>query len=684
MDDSTNSDNRAPRSFEPGTLDKTRRAIGPVDQEEAQKMARLLGGEVLPERSAPIDPKTLPKQHRRPEVIKASGLSSSDIAERSAALTATSSNTKPSASVNQIVNTARRIKTDEDLPALTSKDLKLMDKVMMSSEYGIKPNYGVFNVFFRLSAKNREKISKEFGTYRIKKHIEHMQSFIGTVKTFIQISPDTYKSKIAADPDLKFKFLRTVGRWTMKDIKLLAVDLEDEGDNLTVVKLIPLVKAMYHQLITVYYIGEQQTPAMIKEVYADLASYPNSDQKQLQTLAKQAITEWLYVYTQITKGMYPLLMRMCSSQYEPYPQFFTTQIGPILQFVGVTKFDLLLPEKKKKSEADIKAEKEAAAKKAEAQTHIAGKKDELVNTGLKILEQLFPEAGFMHLEDHPDMFPYFQPLYKFTDGFNMLSAQNGLQVTVVLLRVLEDFFQGCRNINFNIEADEKLSSLKDNLNSAMADWTEYREDLFEKKYGDYLRTFVNQLYSQNDYAKSQYGKEALSNMLWQTKYNFLPCFQFTQILLEKPANDSKYKPLAGRTDYLRTVFTVLARRIDENSRTKKAVLGVLNPWDRYRFDIPNTISKRLDVLLGAKKQTDTAATNANLIKYTLCIIAVLDWWINNSESPAYTTDPLLIYRVSEKDGGPEFSVPERNDQNQLFAAAVKRAVAAHAAQAERK
>lgn len=684
MSDTTDSEKRTPRSFDPGTLDKTRQAIGPIDTDEALKMAKIIGGEVLPERSAPIDPKTLPKQHHRPEIIKASGLSSTDIAEKSAALSATSLNTKPSASVNQLVNTERRIKTEEELPALTSKDLKLMDKVMMSSEYDIKPNFGLFNVFFRLSAKNREKISKEYGSYIVKKHVEHLQAFIGTVKTFIQIAPDTYKSKIAADPDLKFKFLRTVGKWTLKDIKLIAIDLEDDDDELTVVSLIPLVKQIYHQLITVYYIGEQQIPAMIKEVYADIAAYPNSDQKKLQMLAKQAITEWLYVYTQIIKGMYPLLMRMCSPQYEPFPQFFTTQIGPILQFVGVTKFDLLLPEKKKKSAEEVKAEKEAVTKKAEAQAHVAGRKDELVSTGLKILEQLFPEAGFLHLDEHPDMFPYFQPLYKFTDGFNMLSPENGLQVTIVLLRVIEDFFQGCRNINFNIEVDEKLSSLKDNLNTAIAEWTEYREDLFEKKYGDYLRNFVNQLYSQNDYAKNQYGKEALSNMLWQTKYFFLPNFQFTQILLEKPSNDSKYRSLATRTDYLRIVFTTLARRIDENALSRKAVLGMLNPWDRYRFDIPNVISKRLDVLLGAKKQTDTAATNANLIKYTLCIIAVLDWWINNPESPAYTTDSRAIYRVSDKDGAPEFSVPERTDQNQLFAAAVKRAVAARAAQAERK
>ena len=684
MAETNDTEKKAPRSFEPGTLDKTRRAIGPVDKEEAQKMTEVLGGEILPERSAPINLASMPTRARRPEVIKATGLSSSDITEKTAALPSSISNSKPSANVSQIANNARRIKTDEDLPALTSKDLRLMDKIMMSPEYELKPNYGVLNFLFRLSQKNREKVSKKFGEYTIKRHIEHMQNFIGTIKTFIQLSPDTYKSRIAAEGDLKFKFLRTVGKWTMKDIKLLAIDLEGEADDLTVAMLIPFVKTVYHQLITIYYIGEQQVPAMIKEIYADLSNYPDCDQKKLQSLAKEAITEWLYVYNQIIKGMYPFLMRMCSPQFEPFPQFFTIQIGPILQFLGTTKFDLLLPEKKKKTDADIKAEKEAAAKKAEANKPVPGKKDEIVNTGLKILEQLFPEAGFSHLEEHPDLYPYFQPLYKFQDGFNMLNPNNGLQVTVVLLRIVEDLFQGLRNVNFNIEADEKLAALKDNLASTMADWTEYREDLFEKKYGDYLRNFVNQLYSQSDYAKSQYGKEALSNMLWQTKFNFLPFFEFTQILLEKPTNEVKYKPLYLRTDYLRSVFTVLARRIDENTVTKKAVLGVLNPWDRYRFDIPNIISKRLDVLLGAKRTTDTAATNANLIKYTLCIISVLDWWINNSASPAYTSDPMAIYRVSEKDGGPEFSAPERSDQNQLFAAAVKRAVAAKMAQADKK
>lgn len=667
------------RRLEPGSIDKTRRNIGPIDAREAEFMQKKLGGEVLQERSLPIEEINIPGKKRRPEVIRASGLSSSDISSRSASVTAIS-NTKQMGSVNQLIsssNQTKRRKTDEDLPAITARDEKLMDHLMMSHEYSIKPNYGIFNVFFRMSTKNRERVSRSFGEYLTKRHVDHMQTFVSTIKTFIQLSPDIYKSKIAQEPDLKFKFLRTIGHWTMRDIKVLAIDVQNMSENLTVAMLIPFVRAVYHELITIYYIGEQQIPALIKEIYSDLTAFADSDQKKLQMLAKQGITEWIYIYNQIIKGMYPLLMRMCSSEYVEFPRFFTSQIAQILQFLNVGKFDLLLPEKKKKSAEDAKKREEERRKKAEESVHIAGKRDELVNTGLKILEQLFPQAGFSSLESHPDLYPYFQPIYKFRDGFNVVHPENPVQVTVILIRIIEDLFQGCRNINFNTKADQKLSSMGDDIVEAMNDWASYHEDLFDKKYGDYLSNYVNRIYTQKDYVSSQAGKENLNNILWRAKYYYLPHFKFNAPLIQKPVNDTKYKPLYSRTDFLKTVLSIMAGRIDEASAGKKAVLGVMNPWDRYQFDLPNSVSKRLDVLLGAKRSdAETAATNANLIKYTLCLISVLDWWINNPASPAYSTDPENLYRISEKDGGPQFSVEERSDQNQLFTDAIKKAIAA--------
>lgn len=676
----SDSEIKTAKTLEPGTIDKIRQKIGPIDPLEAQSLANKLGGEVLKERAAPIDQANMPRRRNHSEIIRATGQSSSDISSASGALSSTT-NRSQMANVNQIVTSSnvKRKKTDGELPALSSRDLKMIDRVMMSAEYDIKPNLGLFNFLFRMSQKNRERVTKKFGEYTVKKHIEHMQAFISTIKTFIQLSPDIYKSKIATEPDLKFKFLRTIGKWSMRDIKVLALDVENAADNLTVSMLIPFVRAVYHELITIYYIGEQQVPALIKEVYQDITNYPDADKAKMQMLARQGITEWIYIYNQVIKGMYPLLMRMCTSEYVEFPRFFTAQIANILHFVNHTKFDLLLPEKNKKKAEENKKAQEETKKKQEEQDNVAGKKDELVNAGLKMLEQLFPRAGFSALEAHPDLYPYFQPLFEFEDGFNMLHPENPLQVTVVLIKIIEEFLQGCRNIDFNIKADEKLSALPDDFNLTLSEWASYHEDLFDKKYCDYFKNYVNSIYSQKDYARTQYGKETLNNFLWRTKYWFLPHYKFSAPILQKPSNDSRYKPLFSRTHYLRTIFTTLVQRIDQNAEGKKTVLGIMNPWDRYQFDLPNVISKRLDVLLGAKKTDDlTNATNANLIKYTLCMISVLDWWVNNPTSPAYSTGIENIYRISAKDGSPEFSVPLRSDQNALFAENIKKSIAARA------
>ena len=667
------SDQNSPkRTLEPGTLDKTRKNIGPIDDAEAIAMQKILGGEILKEKAAPIDYSKMPKnRNRREAVVRASGKMSSDVSNESASFGSSSS----SAFVGGRPSGGKKVKTDEGLPEISARELKLMDRCMMSAAYNIKPDFGFFNFLFRMSAKNKEKVQKNLGDYVIKRHVDHIQAFVTTIKTFIQISPDAYKAKIATETDLKFKFLRTIGKWQIKDLKNLAFEVEDAAEILTVPMLIPIVRSMYRLLLTVYYIGDQQVSALIREIYTDLGTYPNSDKVRLQSLAKQGLTEWLYLHDQIIKGFYPLLMRMCSTEYVEFPDFFKVKIADILKFLSISKFDLLLPEKRKpeeKKNAEKKEEKKKEPRK------IIGEKNEVVNMGLKILEQLFPEAGFLHLDDHPDLYPYFQPIYNFVDGFNVIHPENPLQVTIVLILIIEDLFKGCRNIKFNIEADEVLGAIPDKLDVVMNDWISYYEDLLGKKIGDYLRTYVNTLYSQRDYAQTNFGKENLNNILWRMRYFFLPNFKFNAPVLQKPINDTKYKPFYGRTDYVRTVFATLTRRIDENAAGKKTVLGVMNPWEKYSFELPNPVSKRIDVLLGAKRDASvSAATNANLIKYTYCIMSVLDWWVNNPASPAYTSsDSTKLYRVNPADGAPQFSVELRTNQNQLFADGVKKAIEA--------
>nr|MCR4822003.1 hypothetical protein [Treponema sp.] len=408
--------------WEPGTLDQTRRNIGPIDEAEAKKMMQKLGGEVFAEKSAPIDYSALPKAREYSKRVV--GRSASSVAAQSAK----SASNIPAGGKAGYATKEKPIRYGS-LPELTSKERGLMDRLMMSEDYKIKPNYGIFNFVRRFKKNGQEVVRKGFVEYNLQKHVDHFQEFITTVKSIIQISPDTYKSKILVPTEDKFRFLKTVGSWTMKDLKRYLFDLQD-AEEVTVAMMIPFVKEMYRHLIKIYYLGETRISNFFKEIYNDLAKYPKFDLKKAQVLSKTGITEWFYLYSQVIKGLYPLLMRMSSTKFDYFQDFFLVQTANILSFLELTKFDLLLPGKKgEKNKTEITDEKateeekkpeseESKKKKAESD-----KKAELVEAGLKLLDNLFPEAGFNHLENMPDMFPYFQPLYQFRDGYNLLAPE---------------------------------------------------------------------------------------------------------------------------------------------------------------------------------------------------------------------------------------------------------------------
>lgn len=647
------------QSWEPGTLDKTRKNLGTLSEEEAKKMMDVLGGEILQEKSAPIDYKALPKNMIFAK--KGSGRSAN-----SASMEAT----------NQMAS----IKEPEKkftLPNIDSKEKQQFDKLMMSDDYKIKPSYGLFNFVLRFK-KSNDKLKKAFVEYTLPKDIEHLNEFIMSVKSIVQIAPESYKENILQSEEEKYLFLKTVGSWNTKEIKYFLNSLTAHPENVNIVDTADFIKSVYRLLIKIYYLGEKRIADMFKDIFNDLAKYPRMDKKKLSTFVKTAIREWFYVYSKVIKGLYPILMRQCSKHCDNFQDFFLTKTSNILTFLDMTKYDLLLPNKRGKNaesaEQNDKTQKAEIekAKKEEKPSHDSN----YVSSGFKLLEQLFPEAGFSKLEEHPDMYPYFQPLYQFRDGFQLLSTENPLLVTITLLRITEDLLQGCRNIEFTGELDEGEDA--DKLQTIIGEWALYREVLFERNYCSIIKEFVNSEYSNpGDFKKSQYGLKLLTDMLWQTKYYFLPYFNFQQLILEKPKNDNPYKQLFLRTTHLKKMLSKIVKSIAVAEKNNGDVIGVANPWVKYHFGVQTPISKRLNVILGAKKTADeTRATNANLLKYTLCIVSVLDWWINEKTSPAYSYDGTDLYRISKADGAPEFSVPVRSDQNDLFMAGLKNSIAA--------
>lgn len=675
MDEQENKPKKPVYRYEPGELDKTRKNLGFVEVDEAKKMVQVLGGEIGLEKSAPVDEKAIRKVRsarvsqdlrsgNRPASRRGEG------GETQGAIVKTT--TPPPAATSTAATTVRK----DILPRLDNKTRNRMEKLMMLPEYGIKTNYGIFNFLNGLRKNGYDRIADQFAEITLEAYISRLGNFQTNVLKLIAMAPNPIQEKIAQNPAPQYRMLKVIGEWSMHSLESMYKNLMRNPSGITVTTMVPITRVIYKYLLTVYFLGEQNFVDLLKKVYGEINAYPKSQKEMLIALVQGITADWMYVYQRIPKGMYPLLLRMCSNEYLVFADLFSKQLGKVFNFLGITKYDIVLMEKPgQKDDASIADDEdldEEGGKLASLKQEFQG-----ATTGLKVLDQLFPGAGWLSLDTMPDMYPFYQPLYHFQDGFNLISPENPLQVTIILVKIIEDLFEGCRHLMFEIDKTKshgrgEVNLAPDYLSSIINDWSEYREIVFEKLYLPNLRDFVNNLYAQRDFLRNQYGKRLMANLQWHIYYNFLPYMRFEQLLLDKPSNESKIRPLPNRVSSLVDELARVISAADASASEGKEFNEISNIFAPYKFSLPNVVSQRMNVLLGSTRQKQGArATNLTLLKYTYAVASVLNWWINCKTSPAYNGAKVPVCRISDDDGRPIFSIPERDDQNLLFARSLK-------------
>lgn len=667
--------------YEPGELDKTRKNLGFIEADEAKKMAQMLGGEVGLEKSAPVDEKAIRRVRsaRMTQELRegnfASRSSRRSEAGDGAGVRVVKSTIPPATAA---APTAATIVPKDILPRLDGKTRSRMDKLMMLPEYGIKTNYGIFNFLNGFRKNGHDRIAEQFVSVTMQTYVSRLSSFQSNVLKLVSVAPKSVQEKIARNPALQYKMLRTIGDWSVHSLDTMYKSILRAPSNVTTTSLVNVTRLIYKLVLSVFFIGEQKFVDLLKSVYSEIHSQPKVQKEMLLALFQNITVDWMYVCQRIPRGMYPLLLRMCSNEYFEFSDLFTKQLGKVFSFLGITKYDILLPEKQQQGGAEEKAATtEEQSDKAEEQAQAAQAAQEEfqgADMGLKILDRIFPGAGWLNLDTLPDMYPFYQPLYRFQDGFNLISPENPLQVTMILVKIIEDLFEGCRHLVFEVDKEKGKADATsaESLSTIMNEWSDYREIVFEKLYLPNLRDFVNNLYAQKDFLRNQYGKRLMSNLQWHIYYNFLPYMRFEQLLLDKPSNESKVRILPSRVSVLVDELARITAAADASASEGKEFAEIPNIFAPYKFSLPNVVSQRVNVLLGGGKQKQGArATNLNLLKYTYAVASVLDWWVNCKTSPAYSGTKIPVCRISPDDGRPVFSVEERDDQNLLFARSIK-------------
>lgn len=679
----------APKAiYKPGELESTRKNLGEISPEEARRVANLLGGEIGVEKVPefqPIKHSTYNKA-ARPSTASKNRSSSSE----------SESSKKHSLFSGKDSSSSESAKSKEKpsiLPPVTKKEQAYFDKLMTYSEHKIKKNMSFFSRLFSMG-KTQDRVSADFVSVRLLTHIHHMDKFFSCISSLVNNAESDFRLKVQTYETDKYKFFRFASSFSMTKIKNMQKELSEHSENVTVSDLVPITKEIYRPLLKIFYLGEERIVNFIKEAMTEIVAGRKSVQIKLMPLVREACSEWIYIYHQVIKGLYPLLMRMCSTEVLPFARFFNKNSAKILDFLEMTKFDLILPDadpkeaEKKEAERikeESKKEKDDSSKDENAEEVEELDDDDIeesssdkkrvyipksIQQALKTLEMIFPDVGWQDLGNGTDMYPYFQPLYRFSDGYNLLSENNPMQVTITLIRILEDFFQGVRNIRF---VDEKEGSKDDSYSDVFSDWSAYIEVVFERDYLPTMKEISNHVSTQPDFITTPYARKQIASMLWETRTMFLPYLNYDYFFMEKEVHSSAYKPLSRRVEFLKESWTRLLQTCDEEKKASSVrgtpfssdAVGVENIMKPYSFAMENIVSRRLNSLVPPKNRS-----NLTLLKYTYSVLLVLHWWISDPKSPAYSMSTTIPYRTAP-DGSFLFAVATRTDQNAVFTRAVK-------------
>ena len=636
--------------YEPGELERTRKNLGNIDKEEALKMIKTLGGEIGIEKSAPIDMSKMPK---KPKIYGGRMVDSRPISNE----VDTTVGKKPKGP--QVYN----------LPVIEQRVKVAIDDLMIEQGIRIKPNF--ITAFINWALNRKDLISHDFITGTLNLYVTNTNKFAKTMQNLISVAPEHIKKQIDSSSLLYYKTLKKINSYNVDFISKIFDQAYSHATDASIKTIQTLTKELFKFLYCVYFLGEGKMNAIIKQLYNDIIKSKTVNQEAIQAQARDASSLWLFIYSQIYKGMYPILLRLCCKEVTPFTTFYTAESSNLLKFLELTKFDVLLPEKEPTVQQNQEEpEQKKLTPEEELRIYEEKSRMELFDKGIAILDVMFPEAGWKDLSSMPDMYPYFDPLYNFAEGFDYLSPENPMQITAILIRILDDFFTGCRYINFT--PDELLQQLlgTSDVQNLIDSWGSYLSVLFDRNYLISLKDIVNNVDAKIDYTEGQFGGRALSNLFWYAKNQFMPLLRFDLKFLDKPKAETMLKPIYRQVPLIRKSFEEIIKRAEKchaqspDTANDNTEIGATKLWTHYHFPMQNVVSKRLDVLLGGKNSKN--ATKLNLLKYTACVLSVLDWWLNDDNSPGYAKNAACPFR-KDTDGHPVFTTPTMQNVDSLFA-----------------
>ena len=699
--------------YAPGELSKTRDRlkIENLDLEEAKRMSRLLGGEVGYERTDEQE-EALRKPRVRNETVEV------NIGSRRSRRTDTAGEAEnPNLRKHHRRKQKEGDPVDDPLVPIKSSywERVKMDKYCGQVEFEIKSSGQVVVSMLSLLSDPPDYVSPVFVNRRMNDYYKRIELLVTSVRALFPRNNLRRNERLKKASPFAFSILDTFRYWNIEQISSNLSRIQSRPRTVRIVDFTEILRDIYKPLYTLEKLDmETHIKGSFKLLYKVLyLENPTEAKAKYQELIRTALSSYGIIVRDIRFQLYPMLMKLLSHCLVPYEFFFQERKNRIQAFLQVSERNRISPQMEHAAtEAEVTEIAEEAEKTEDAEEHPETKeifdesrmdeplteeerqqqqvhesRTKALERGLSALETLFPKAGWERITLYPDLYPYFSDVFKFKKGAELIAPTDPIQQVYILSRILEELFFGLRYTAFGVimGPDGSPERMDESMNRIINNWQRIIELSFDKEYLPRLTEYCHLLENTAESRTSNYAKRLLNELYWTKRLFFLPYYKFESIMpppFQKNTTDALYPEVRS----LRRCLTSIAAGIEQGNKrggadNRSPCDGIDNPWDTYVFQVPNPVSKRLDLLLAPKRRN-----NASLIFFTLAVTVVLDHLMNDEDSWAYNDRAGFLFRSENGQGArPLFGVESKVDSEQLFKVALrKRQIAAAQAEAEKQ
>ena len=682
--------------YAPGELSKVREKLGAIDHEEAKRMTQVLGGQIGTERG-----------EEKEESKGRGGKGNTFVGGK-----------RP---VGRRVDTAgdddeREIKKPRiefypgDDPSqqikLSYRERVKMDQLSGQLVFEIKSSVQILTSIFSFFKEPVDYVHSRFVTKRMNEYFGKIEKLVHSSRNLFPKNNTKRNNQLKRASPFAFRVIETLRNWNIEQIASNLSGLQARPRAVKTTDFTEILKDIYKPLYILSDLNIENIKIVFKLIYKILyIESPMDAKEKYQDLIRNIISSLAEVRRDVMFGMYPLLMKLLSDRFIAFERFFIERRRRYMAFLNVSAADQLnsadvnpqqmdsvdvealqkeaeteevpegelLPEEAVQEEEEDPDDPKVIARKAKQEAERAERK--ALEQGIAAMEALFPKVGWDKMEEHPDFYPYFSSIYTMRGGFELIAYTDPLQIISVLMHILDDLFIGLRYVHFGtiIGPDGSAIKITDEMTEMVNNWRRSIEDSFSKDYLPRLSEYCNMLENQTAEARSSvYAKKIINELHWIKRLFFLPYYKF-ESLGPPPFPKQDINPIYSQVRKLRKYLTAIAMGIEQGMRAggaaaKAACDGIGNPWENYNFQVPNPVSKRLDIMLPPERRI-----NATLIFFSLSAVAVLDYIVNNENSWSYGNRPGPLFRSIRDEGiTPIFGIDEKIDADKIFKDSLKK------------